>query len=423
MSAGGERWSSAVRADGFTLIEVVGALVIFSVGVLMVMRAGSTLTTQMRYSGARSELVVLANAQLDSIEATPFDSLTSGSATDTLTVQGWTYERSITVTLLTPVLGRVEVDFTPVGDLGPAPRPDVVHFRGLVGRVIVGPMRAAGGFTLVETLIALVLSSFVVLLASHAFLVQNQFYSMQTIRVGVQDNARAATELMAREVRNATQDGVVVAGSRTLTVRSPIVMAVVCHRQGSPNADVLTEGGQDAIDTGAVAGVAVRNDSTWEYVRPPTWSSIDGLDTDAAADCAGNGADTVGVRPDFHRLNNLNTLIPSGVDEGDVVMLFRETTFSIRTSQLDGTTLGLFRADYGEAAVEFATGIDTTAHFQYRTSAGTYVDTVTAGALGDVDAVRIVLESRRPPATGGADDITFGWSVNVPLRNVREGGN
>ena len=119
MSTGGDRWFPAGHADGFTLIEVVGALVIFSVGVLMVMRVGSTLTTQMRYSGARSEIVVLANAQVDSIEATPFDSISAGTSTDTVTVQGWTYEREVAVTLLTPVLGRVEVSFTPVGDLGP----------------------------------------------------------------------------------------------------------------------------------------------------------------------------------------------------------------------------------------------------------------------------------------------------------------
>jgi prepilin-type N-terminal cleavage/methylation domain-containing protein len=105
---------------GFTLIEVVGALVIFSVGVLMVMGAGSALTTQMRYSGARSEIAVLANAQIDSVEATPFDSLTSGTTQDTVTVQGWTYERSLVVTLLTPVLGRVEVSLTPVDSVGPS---------------------------------------------------------------------------------------------------------------------------------------------------------------------------------------------------------------------------------------------------------------------------------------------------------------
>ena len=72
---------------GFTLIEVVGALVIFSAGVLGIMRVGSSLTTQLRYSGARSEIVVLANERLDSIESAPFDSITAGTTQDTVTVR------------------------------------------------------------------------------------------------------------------------------------------------------------------------------------------------------------------------------------------------------------------------------------------------------------------------------------------------
>jgi hypothetical protein len=105
--------------------------------------------------------------------------------------------------------------------------------------------------------------------------------------------------------------------------------------------------------------------------------------------------------------------------EGDVVMLFRETTFKIQQSQLEPSTYGLFRGSYGDPLVEFATGIDTTAHFQYRAAGGTYVDTVTAGSLAGIDAVRIVAEARKAAPTGGVDDVTFGWAVNVPLRTVR----
>jgi hypothetical protein len=282
-------------------------------------------------------------------------------------------------------------------------------------------VRGVRGFTLVETLIALVLSSFIMILVGHAFLVQNEFYATQTLRVGVQDNARAATELIAREVRKTGTDGVTSAGARTLTVRTPMVIGVVCNRVDASTADVITEGGQDALETGAVAGVALRNDSTWEYQNTP-WGSLNGSDTQSAANCALNGADTVGARDDYHRLTGLG-VYTGGLYERDVFMLFRETTFTIRTSEMDSTTLGLFRADYGGTAVEFATGIDTTAAFQYHVSSGSWLDTVAAGSLDDVDAVRVTLDARRPPATGGAEDVTFGWSVTVPLLTVREGGN
>ena len=105
---------------GFTLIEVVGALVIFSVGVLMVMRAGGALTTQMRYAGVRSEIVVLANEKLDSIEALHLDSLTVGTAQDTVDVQGWTYRRTTTVTTISPVLAKVEVTLAAIDSVGPS---------------------------------------------------------------------------------------------------------------------------------------------------------------------------------------------------------------------------------------------------------------------------------------------------------------
>jgi len=99
---------------------VIGALVIFSVGVLMVMQVGGALTTQMRYAGARSEIVVLANEVLDSVEAIPLGSVAAGNALDTLNVQGWAYQRSLTVTDLTPVLFRVEVELTAVDSAGPS---------------------------------------------------------------------------------------------------------------------------------------------------------------------------------------------------------------------------------------------------------------------------------------------------------------
>lgn len=115
-----EPWFPAGRRRGFTLIEVVGALVIFSAGVLMVMRVGSALTTQMRYAGTRSQIVVLANERLDSIEALPFASVAPGTVQDTVMVQGWAYRRLVTVTALTPVLARVEVSMARVDSAGPS---------------------------------------------------------------------------------------------------------------------------------------------------------------------------------------------------------------------------------------------------------------------------------------------------------------
>ena len=60
---------------------------------------------------------------------------------------------------------------------------------------------------------------------------------------------------------------------------------------------------------------------------------------------------------------------------------------------------------------------DASAGFQYRTGGSTYANTVSGGSLANIDAIRIVAQARRRPETGGVDDVTFGWGVNVFLRN------
>lgn len=108
------------KRDGFTLIEVVAALVVFSVGVLMVVRLSTASATQMRYAGVSSALALRAAERLDSLEAEPFASLTPGTDADTFLVSGLSYERVVTLTILTPLLARVEVALTPVDGQGPS---------------------------------------------------------------------------------------------------------------------------------------------------------------------------------------------------------------------------------------------------------------------------------------------------------------
>ena len=284
-------------------------------------------------------------------------------------------------------------------------------------------MRGRRGFTLVETLIALVLSSLVIVLVSSTFLAQNRAQATNAALASAHDNVRAATDVVARELRSSMRDGIVVAGPRTLTVRSPVAVVSVCGRSGffGTNVDVHVDGGVPTLGTDEVAGVAVLDESSgvWDYERT-TWSFIDGGGSGSAARCAGNGADTLGVADEFHSVRRLFFLygllgIP---DVGEVLMLFREVTFQIGPSALEPGTLALFRQPYGGAAVEFASGMDTTTTFRYRTGGGSYQDTVTAGAVGSVDGVRLIMNARTSSGTGPEGEVSFGIATNLLLRNV-----
>ena len=120
------------------------------------------------------------------------------------------------------------------------------------------------------------LSSFVVALVSSTFLVQNNYYATQSQRTGAHDNARVATELIAREVRQIMDAGVVVAGPRTLVLRSPIVLGAVCSRSGGGTADIHSEGGETGFDPSEVAGYAARSSTgrSSRYSRPPRGDTI-----------------------------------------------------------------------------------------------------------------------------------------------------
>ncbi len=107
-----EKCPSNPRNGGFTLIEVMGALLIFVMGVLMVIRLSSALTTQLDYSGLTSEIVVVAHEQIDSLSATPFDSLEVKTEVNDFKVgpREIEYTKTVSVSLVTPLLYKIDVD-------------------------------------------------------------------------------------------------------------------------------------------------------------------------------------------------------------------------------------------------------------------------------------------------------------------------
>jgi Tfp pilus assembly protein PilV len=108
-----------LSADGFTLIEVIGALVIFSMGVLMVVGLAGTLSVQMERAALRSELAVVGQERLDSLELVDYATLTVGTTNSASSIRGQTYTWSVTVSDSTAVIRHVLVSGTPSSGVGP----------------------------------------------------------------------------------------------------------------------------------------------------------------------------------------------------------------------------------------------------------------------------------------------------------------
>jgi len=98
------------RRRGFTLIEVIGALVIFSGGVLVALSLSRALSSQMSHATLRSEVTTLGRQALDSISLLPYDSVVPGSpSTDSPQLSGRTFTRTIEVSQDGVRTRRVEV--------------------------------------------------------------------------------------------------------------------------------------------------------------------------------------------------------------------------------------------------------------------------------------------------------------------------
>lgn len=114
------RQSRKDRAAGFTLIEVMGALVVFSMGVLMILSLSGALSTQVRQSVMRSTVMVEVREALDSMAGQPFDSLTVGNEQDTLWIRGSLFGRTKSVSQTHPIILEVSVTLEPLRETGPS---------------------------------------------------------------------------------------------------------------------------------------------------------------------------------------------------------------------------------------------------------------------------------------------------------------
>ncbi len=109
-----------LSADGFTLIEVIGALVVFSLGVLAVINLTGTLSVTMERAALRSELAVAGQERLDSLELVDYPNLWVGTTTSSASIRGETYAWKVIVSDSTALLRHVAVTATPASGSGPS---------------------------------------------------------------------------------------------------------------------------------------------------------------------------------------------------------------------------------------------------------------------------------------------------------------
>lgn len=281
--------------------------------------------------------------------------------------------------------------------------------------MVKAPRVAAGGFTLVEALIAVVLSTIVASLVTSVFLTQNQFYNDALTRSGMHDDVRGAASRVSRDLRAVEVGGVVEAEADSVVVRVPLVVGAVCGVDASNVYAYLPLGG-GAVDPAEVDGWALRGVvDSWQYASGSWASAFQSSGGQAARTCAAMGADTIGATADFYRLGDLGVGKPAM--PGDLLMLYAEVELKLAPSRLNPSSMGLFRGPPGGNLIELTSGLSGRSGFTYSLDKKLgYVDRVPGkGNLQRIEWVRVYIEGVAPAARAAGDSLSFDLTVTVPV--------
>lgn len=282
----------------------------------------------------------------------------------------------------------------------------------MVGRTRI-PVTA--GFSLVEALVAMTVSTVVVFMAAGVFFAQNDFYGFLLQESRVHDNARSFLSVVEREVGSLVGSGLVVAESTRMVMRTPQTLGGICDVQGGTA--YVHWASAATLDESTATGIAGQDSlSVWHFTPGNVSSAIRASGSAPAGQCAAAGADTTGAVGEFSEVGSLGSFVPEPPAAGDVIMVYEEVELTIATSTLDSALLALYRGPAGGTLVEYTTGVASEASFLYRV-AGSWQSSVTSGSLDAVDAVRIVASAYEPAKSGTGSDADFSLTLDLPLKN------
>ncbi len=148
-------------------------------------------------------------------------------------------------------------------------------------------MHRRAGFTLVELLVALVISGILATVIFQVIQGQGRFVQYQNARGSVQQSTRGGLELLTSELRAVPAAGIIAARKHSIGVRVPLTWGIVCRDASSTSGSLhvavpvqpVAYAGADAKWSRIVVDMSAPGD-------PPRWSNL----VDVAAVAAGSSS-------------------------------------------------------------------------------------------------------------------------------------
>ncbi len=270
------------------------------------------------------------------------------------------------------------------------------------------------GFTLVEVMIALVLSAVIGAAVTSVFVSQSRFYDTQEKVTAARAVSRAATNMLLTELRAVeAEHGVIAAGPDSLVLRVPYGLGVVCGTNLTQVHVSLLPVDSALFQQAEFAGYLWRDTTSMQYNR------VDGITV--TIDNSPSGATTCGTGANQIRVLNTagqrgrvvavsRPLVGPAPDQSSAVLLYQRVVYRFQNSLMVPGTRGLFRQVTGSAngREELAAPFDDSARFRFFELDNTTAQNAPPADLADLRGVELVLTglSMRPDGSGQLDHAT-----------------
>ena len=268
-----------------------------------------------------------------------------------------------------------------------------------------GPLAGSRGFTLVEVLITVVVAGILGGALMSLVIGQQRFYARSDNHVLAQQNIRAAVDLMAAELRMASPEDIVIAGSDSVTIRFDVVRGVVCGGGSGSTHVYAYDSVGNANLPGGIIGTAYSEpyDSAFVYADGFT-GTVTGSSSASETLCQANGAPTTAPSSAFRLVSGWTTTPP----RGSLVRWYGTLTYTFAASATDPGQQAIWRNGQ-----ELVTPFEAGAQFWYVMQDGSVQGSVSAGNLADIREIRI-----GATATGqGPFQARRAVVYDIPLRN------
>lgn len=282
-------------------------------------------------------------------------------------------------------------------------------------RIVSGEGRVTNehGFTLVEALIALMLSGVLAAALITLLVGQSRFYDRTDDQLNAEQVAQATFDLFSAEMRMAAAEDLLAAAADSVMFRMDLMQALVCDSTGADEATVYVFNRTTNTNlSGSWVGIALSGAYEEDFEYEDGWNpTVTASGSAPKADCVASGTPATGADNDYLRIPDWAARYSDGVPErGALMRAYGRTTYKFAPSTFFTTRIALWRGTQ-ELVGPFA----DSAAFSYVMLDGSVRTAVGPASLDSVASVQLTAtalgEGNNP------HDISRDLDFEVPFRN------